>query len=115
VEVVVDLSVEPAEVRLVDADVFDALKVTARGSGDASEGGDGGSDGLARALAPIGTLDPGGENAFLAVEALAGLAGSRAADPEWRAGLDRMVSFAAEHGWVDAESRVQAHVEWVDR
>jgi hypothetical protein len=103
-EVMLNLGVDPAELRLVDADVFDALKVTVTG-GDAS------SAGLASGLAPIGALDPSGENAFLEVEALAGLAGARAEDPEWRAGFDLMVSFAAEHGWVDAEGRVQAHVE----
>jgi hypothetical protein len=103
-ELIINLDVDPAEPQLVDADVFDALKVTVTG-GDASDAG------LASALATVGTLEAGGENAFLEVEALAGLAGSRAADPEWRAGFDRMVSYAAEHGWVDGEGRVQAHVE----
>jgi hypothetical protein len=113
-EVVVDLGVEPAAVRLVDPEAFDGLKVVAGGGDGAGPPGASSAE-LARALVPIGALGPDGENAFLAVEALAGLAGEHTADPEWRAGFDRMVAFAAEHGWVDAEGRVQAHVEWRDR
>jgi hypothetical protein len=40
------------------------------------------------------------------------LAGDWAADPSWREGLERMLAYAREHGWVDERGAVRAHVEW---
>ncbi|QIG42836.1 hypothetical protein G5V58_08690 [Nocardioides anomalus] len=39
------------------------------------------------------------------------LAGPLAADPEWRAGLDAMLAYAGQHGWLEDDGWVRIHVE----
>jgi hypothetical protein len=34
-------------------------------------------------------------------------------DPVWRAQLEKMLSFAQEHGWIDQDGRIRAHVELI--
>ena len=99
----VDMSAEPATLSLVEPEDLKSLKVAVRGPGTEAE--------LAAALAPVGRLAPGGADAFLDVDLLAGLAGELAADPRWRAAYGEMVAYAGGKGWVDADGRVQAHVE----
>jgi hypothetical protein len=40
------------------------------------------------------------------------LAGDRAGDPDWRAGLTKMLNYAQDHGFLDAAG-IRAHVEVV--
>jgi hypothetical protein len=47
------------------------------------------------------------------VEDLAGA--SCCEDPKWQAGLSAMIEYAAQHGWVDADGRIRAHVEHLDK
>ncbi len=52
-------------------------------------------------------------NAFIAVDAVRRLAGDLAADPEWTAGLEKMLAYASSKGWMDPSgTAIQAHVEW---
>jgi hypothetical protein len=63
------------------------------------------------ALAGLGAPAPP-DHVFVeraAVEALAETI--HTGDPDWRAGLDGMVGYAASHGWTDEEGRIRAHVE----
>lgn len=39
---------------------------------------------------------------------IAGLADQR----DWQAGLSAMIAYAARNGWVDAQGRIRAHIEW---
>ena len=50
------------------------------------------------------------EHARVPAEVLQALAGDRAGDPEWQSGLEKMLEYAREHGWLD-DSGVRAHVE----
>jgi hypothetical protein len=50
------------------------------------------------------------EHARVPVEFLEGLAGDRAADPEWRRGFEGMLAYARQHGWLD-ETGVRTHIE----
>ena len=102
----VDLTAEPAEVALRDADDFGSLKVVVRDSGGA------GPAALDAALAGVGGLDGRG-NALLRMAALKDMAGSRARDRAWLRSFDRMVDYAATRGWVAlGGSALQAHCEW---
>jgi hypothetical protein len=95
----VDLSASPARVELVEADDFRAFDIVLDGAGAREE-----------ALAQLGPLTDDGEHVFVEPERLKELAGDRAADPDWLAGLEQMTAFAAEHGWVDEAGRIRAHV-----
>lgn len=50
------------------------------------------------------------EHAMVPVESLEKLAGDRAADPEWRRGLEKMLEYARERGWLD-DKGVRAHID----
>jgi len=50
------------------------------------------------------------EHARVPVDVLEDLAGDRATEPEWRRGLEKMLDYARQHGWVD-ERGVRAHIE----
>ena len=51
--------------------------------------------------------------AFITVDAVRRLAGDLAADPDWNAGLDKMLAYAGSKGWMDPSgTAIQAHVEW---
>lgn len=50
------------------------------------------------------------EHARVPVESIEQLAGDRASDPEWRKGLEKMLDYAQQHGWID-DSGVRAHIE----
>lgn len=93
-----DLSRSPGEVVLREPEDFSTLKVRCRGTGD-----------LGSAIAPYGELS--GDNVYLSREGVERLAGSYTAHAEWRDSLDAMIAYAVAHGWVDANGRVQAHVE----
>lgn len=80
----VDLSALPPVVTLLEPDDFRGFKVVVRAA----------------------------EHAAVPVAVLEDLAGpDRAADPAWRAGLEAMLAYAAEHGWVLADGAIRAHVE----
>lgn len=44
-------------------------------------------------------------------ETILQLARERAGDPQWLAGLDAMLAYAAGKGWLNEQGAVQAHVE----
>ena len=94
-----DLSAAPAQAELVEADDFRAFDVVVKGSGEREAG-----------LSQLGPVAEDGEHVFVEPERLKQLAGERATDPEWLAGLEKMTAFAAEHGWVDEAGRIRAHV-----
>ncbi len=84
---------------VADAENLRQLHTEFRGIGDAAAA-------AALAAAGLGTVD--GDHAWLDVSAL------RAAgdgSPEWAAGFDAMLAYAASKGWASADgSRVQAHI-----
>jgi hypothetical protein len=104
VELRVDLDSRPADIALAEPDVFDRLAVVVAGEGSRAD--------LARATAGVGGLDEDGEHLFIARGALRSLAGERAVSAVWMEGFDAMIGYAESKGWVDAEGRVRAHVEW---
>jgi hypothetical protein len=79
----IDLAVVPPTAVLRDPDDFKSFKVVVRPA----------------------------EHSRVSVESLEQLAGDRAGDAEWRRGLEQMVQYAEQHGWVD-ERGVRAHIEW---
>jgi hypothetical protein len=95
----VDRSTAPAQIELAEPDDFRAFDVVLAGAGPVQE-----------ALAQLGPVAEDGEHVFVEPARLRELAGERAADPEWLAGLEQMTAFAAEHGWVDGAGRIRAHV-----
>jgi hypothetical protein len=101
----VDLTVDPAEVRLRAPQDCRSLKVVVRDSG-------GGLPALYEALEGIGHLDSSG-NALLRTSALLAMAGRRARDPAWLRSFERMVEYAGTRGWVALDGdALQAHCEW---
>jgi hypothetical protein len=94
--VVADLPADAVE--LAEPSDFTRFHVEIQGDGD-----------LAAVLAPFGRLD--GEHAWIDVEALASLAGADA-DAQWRTGLDAMVGYARENGFLsDDGAAIRAHLE----
>lgn len=98
----IDLSAPPVRPELTEPDDFRAFDVLLSGDGARSEALSG--------LGPVGPVGADGEHVFVEPARLLELAGERAEDPEWRAGLAAMTAFAAEQGWVDDEGRIRAHV-----
>jgi hypothetical protein len=99
----VDLTLDPADVVLREPDDFGSLKVVVRDSGA-------GAAALHAALEGIGWLDAHG-NAMLHTTALEHMAGDR--DGEWTQCFDRMIDYAARHGWVAlGGTALRAHCEW---
>jgi hypothetical protein len=47
-------------------------------------------------------------------DALRSMAGERADDPDWAAGLAKMVAYAESKGWVREDGAIRAHIEWTD-
>lgn len=52
----------------------------------------------------------GDTHVFVEEEALLRLAGGRANDDAWRASLASMKGYASDHGFLDDEGRIRAHV-----
>ena len=86
-------------IALRDPDDFKSFSVLVRGEDPARE-----------ALASLGRASDD-DHVYVDPQVLRRLAGERAEDPRWRASLEGMIGFAAEHGWVDAAGFVRAHVE----
>ena len=62
------------------------------------------------AVAPVADLDAEGMHAWVrpdAIRALSPLGGQ----PAWEAGFARMLSFAAQHDFLDEKGRIRAHIE----
>ena len=96
----IDLDEEASRARLSEVDDFKAFAVVAHGPRER----------FARAAESIGRVEEG--HVFVDVDALRELAGDRAQDADWLAGLNQMLEYAEAKGWTDAEGRVRAHVEW---
>jgi hypothetical protein len=98
----IDLKADPevGEPTLRNPHDFKAFSVMVEGDGPATT-----------SLARLGRVADDGEHVFVDPSVLRRLAGDRAEDPEWVASLEGMIGFAAEHGWVDEEGFIRAHVE----
>ena len=99
----IDLSSPPAAPQLRDPDNFTEFKVVVANADDLR-------DAVWSAAARVGRVGDA-EHVFVDVGILARLAGARADDQTWRAGLAAMVKFAEGQGWVDGAGAVRAHVE----
>lgn len=100
--ITVDTAQSPA-VELTEPDDFKGFKVVTRQVD---------SDDLGAALDGVATVEPGGEAAFVSIDALKRLAGDRGSDPEWLGSLEGMLAYARTKGWVSEDgSSIQAHVE----
>ena len=104
-DVLVDLTAAPPRVTLAEPRDLGSFKVLANSAqAQPTE--------LSRALDGVGTVAEDG-NAFITVDAVRRLAGDLAADPDWNAGLDKMLAYAGSKGWMDPSgTAIQAHVEW---
>jgi hypothetical protein len=106
-DVLVDLTVAPPSVSLTDPHDLGSFKVLAQAAQPQPTE-------LSRALDGVGTIAEDG-NAFIAVDAVRRLAGDLAADPDWTAGLEKMLAYAGSKGWMDPSgTAIQAHVEWAE-
>jgi hypothetical protein len=104
-DVLVDLTAAPPSVSLVDPGDLGSFKVLAQAAQPHPTE-------LRRALSGVGTVAEDG-NAFITVDAVRRLAGDLAADPDWNAGLEKMLAYAVSKGWMDPSgTAIQAHVEW---
>ena len=52
------------------------------------------------------------DEAGVPLAVLRALAGKRAEDAEWQGNLERMLTYAAERGWIQDDGAIRAHVEW---
>lgn len=50
-------------------------------------------------------------HAWISPDVLQSLAGDRATDPAWVANLAAMTAYADDHGWLNPEGELRAHVE----
>jgi hypothetical protein len=87
---------------LYGADDFTSFKVVA--APDLPDGE------LSRALTRLGRRADG-DHVLVSVDAIKTLAGSRAEDQDWQAGLDSMLAYAQSKGWIDGNGYVRAHIE----
>jgi hypothetical protein len=83
VHIEIDLATVPPLVTLEDPEDFGAFKVVVR--------------------------EP--ENAWVAPEQLVALAGELGSSAGWRDGLQRMLDYAGEHGWVREDGAIRGHLE----
>ncbi|MCX6385254.1 MAG: hypothetical protein NTV40_01230 [Solirubrobacterales bacterium] len=81
-DLVIDTSTVPPTTTLEDPTEFGSFKVTLRSS----------------------------DHVYVPVEDLIQAAGAHADDPQWRAGLEAMLAYAQEHGWIK-DGAIRAHVE----
>jgi hypothetical protein len=98
----VDAMALPATVQLVEPDDFTSFAVIVSGPPNRLAE-------VAEALTPLGAVDADGGHAYLRPDAIRGLTD---ADDTWDAGFARMIDYARDHGWVDDQGRVRAHLEW---
>lgn len=92
---------DAGHVTLESPDVFDAFSVRA---GEAS------ATRIAAAFGPTARAD-GDDHVWVPIERLHAL-GATHGGPDWRAGCDGMLAYAATKGWVDeAQGLVRAHVD----
>jgi hypothetical protein len=93
-----------AVVTLQAADDFGGFKVVARGGAISDPR-------FVAAISELGTLDDDG-HAWLSVDSVRALAGTRSGSAEWAASFSEMLDHAARHGFVDTDrSLVRAHCE----
>lgn len=92
-----------APTRLQYADDFRAFKVVAVGLSQAD---------LDQRFSELGVPTEDFCHVFVDLDCLRALAGDRAKDAKWLAGLAAMTEFAERSGWMEA-GRVRAHVELV--
>ena len=98
--VAVDLA--SGNVRLHDADNFREFHVVPAGEGYAAD--------VVKALGVGGRIAAKPGDVMIDGGYLRTLSG-RGGDPEWEAGFEKMLGFAAKMGWIDGPF-VQAHIEW---
>jgi hypothetical protein len=86
-------------IALEDPESFNAFSVAATGPGER----------FADTVSAIGRYD--GEHVFVRPDAVRELAGELAADAAWEENLQKMIGYAEQHGWIDADGAIRAHVE----
>jgi hypothetical protein len=100
----VDLTTTPPAVELDEPDDCRRFHVAANGGAD--------PDRLGRVLADHAVARLDGDDAWVQVEAVRGLAAGRVA-AGWENDFAAMLAFARDKGWLDASGRaIRAHVEW---
>jgi hypothetical protein len=100
--VILHADLEAGLLTLVDPSDFGGFHVEVAG-GDVTDRR------LETVLAPHGRLN--GDHAWIALGAVAALAGE-AADDQWRAGFERMVTYARDNGFLDPSgTALRAHLE----
>jgi hypothetical protein len=104
----VDLTTTPPGVRLDEPDDCKRFHVAAR----VAPNGGADPDGLARTLAEhrVGRRD--GDDVWVQIEAVRGLAAGRVG-AGWESDFAAMLAFARDKGWLDPSgTAIRAHVEW---
>lgn len=98
----ISVNVSPAEVTLIDPNVFNSFDVVAQPP-DASEAE------VAAALGAGGAA-AGDDHVWITVDEIERLAGS-AVTTEWQSNFELMLAFAASKGWTDDDQRmIKGHI-----
>jgi hypothetical protein len=98
--ITVDTTNPSPRVSLDDPENFGAFSIAATGTREA----------FGKAVAGIGRYD--GDHVFVRPDALRALAGALAQDDTWSSKLDGMMNYAEQHGWVDGDGAIRAHIDW---
>ena len=98
----VDPTTTPPRLTLAEPDDFKAFSVVVRPARATD-------DAAMASIAALGELDGAG-HVFVHRATIESLAGHRADQAEWARGLDAMVRYASEHGWLDGAGRIRAHI-----
>ncbi len=98
----ISVTVSPAEVTLLDPNVFNSFDVVAD-PGDASEAA------IAAALGSVGSA-AGDDHVWISIDEVQHLAGS-AVTPEWESNFENMLAYASSMEWTnDGQSMIKAHI-----
>jgi hypothetical protein len=99
---VIDGDGDTCSTRLEEPTVFNDFKVVISAPAGAA---------ASASLSDLGRLEPPG-HVYIDRAVIEELAGpSLSEDPTWRAGLSAMIDYAAQHGWIDGDGRIRAHIE----
>jgi hypothetical protein len=86
---------------LEDPDDFRAFSVVVTGSTAAAE---------RKGLSVLGPVADDLAHVFVETAWILDQVGPRSQSPEWREKFAAMTALAAQHGWVDADGRIRAHI-----
>lgn len=100
-----EIRVDDREASLADVDNLGELKVIVPGFVTA------GALGSSLAACGVGVLDDGMNHVFVESRWLRETGRVLTKLPDWLARFDAMVCYAGEHGWLDGEGRIRAHID----